>query len=131
MIRYLTLDDLLRFMESALGEEPQVRDFGLLEAALARPAATVFGRDAYPTLPLKAAALLHSLCRNHALIDGNKRLAWAATAVFLVINGCRPRVDQDAVFDLVVAVASGELDEIGAIADRLDALLDPSPGAGP
>jgi death-on-curing protein len=70
----------------------------------------------------KAAALLHSLCRNHALVDGNKRLAWAATAVFLVLNGRAPRVDQDAVFDLVMAVADGTLDDVRAIAARLEAL---------
>lgn len=119
MTRYLTLDDLLRFAPAALGEEPVVRDFGLLESALARPATTVFGDDAYPSLHAKAAALLHSLCRNHALVDGNKRLAWAATAVFLVVNGRPPRVDQDAAFDLVIAVADGSLDDIGAIAARL------------
>jgi death-on-curing protein len=122
VIHYLTLDDLLRFAGAALGEEPVVRDFGLLEAALARPAATVFGQDAYPSVHAKAAALLHSICRNHALVDGNKRLAWAATAVFLVINGHRPRVDQDGAFDLVMAVADGSITDIGTIAERLAAL---------
>ena len=65
----------------------------------------MFGQDAYPSLHTKTAALLHSICRDHALVDGNKRLAWAATAVFLVVNGRLPRVDQDAAFDLVMAVA--------------------------
>ena len=129
MTRYLTLDDLLRFAENALGEEPVVRDFGLLESALARPAATVFGRDAYPSLAAKAAALLHSLCRNHALVDGNKRLAWAATAVFLVINGAPPRVDQDEAFDLVMAVAGGELADVDLIAERLARLMARPPGS--
>jgi death-on-curing protein len=124
VIRYLTLDDLLRFAAAALGEEPVVRDFGLLEAAVARPAATVFGQDAYPSLHAKAAALLHSICRNHALVDGNKRLAWAATAVFIVINGRPPRVDQDAAFDLVMAVADGSLADVEAIAQRLVHLTD-------
>lgn len=122
MTRYLTLDDVLRFAPSALGEQPVVRDFGLLEAALARPATVVLGQEAYPTLPLKAAALLQSLCGNHALVDGNKRLAWAATAVFLVVNGRPPRVDQDAAFDLVMAVASGGLRELEPIAARLEEL---------
>jgi death-on-curing protein len=121
---YLTLDDLLRFAAAGLGEEPVVRDFGLLEAALARPATTVFGREAYPSLHTKAAALLHSSCgnpvsRDGALVDGNKRLAWTATAVFLVINGHPPRVDQDEAFDLVMAVAEGTLTDVGEIADRL------------
>lgn len=118
--RYLTLDDVLRFAPSALGEQPVVRDFGLLEAALARPATVVLGQDAYPTLHLKAAALLHSLCGNHALVDGNKRLAWASTAIFLVMNGRSPRVDQNAAFDLVMAVASGEMRDLESIAARLE-----------
>jgi death on curing protein len=117
--RYLTLDDVLRFAAAALGEEPVVRDFGLLEAALARPATTVFGQDAYPSLHTKAAAMLHSICRNHALVDGNKRLAWAATAVFLVVNGRPPRVDQDAAFELVMAVADGSLADVEEIAERI------------
>jgi death-on-curing protein len=121
--RYLTLGDVLRFLESALGEEPRVRDFGLLEAALSRPATTVMGEDAYPTIALKAAALLQSLCRNHALVDGDNRLAWAATAVFLVLNDRPPRPDQDAVFRLVMDVAGGDLDDLGEIATRIESLL--------
>jgi death-on-curing protein len=119
VIRYLTLDDLLRFAAAALGEEPVVRDFGLLEAAVARPATTVLRQDAYPSLHAKAAALLHSICRNHALVDGDKRLAWAATAVFLVINGRPPRVDQDEAFELVMSVADGSLSDVETIAQRL------------
>jgi death on curing protein len=121
--RYLTLGDVLRFLENALGEEPRVRDFGLLEAALSRPATTVSGEDAYPTIALKAAALLHSLCGNHALVDGNERLAWAATAVFLVLNDRPPRPDQEAVFQLVMDVAGGDLDDLGEIAARIESLL--------
>lgn len=89
MTRHLTLDDLLFIASQARGQT-HVRDYGLLESALARPSATVFGSDAYPSLYTKAAALLHSLASNHALVDGNKRLAWAACAVFLGINGYRP-----------------------------------------
>ncbi|HEY2191951.1 MAG TPA: Fic family protein [Actinomycetospora sp.] len=113
---------MLRFLEDALGEEPRIRDFGLLEAASARPATTVLGEDASPTTAQKAAALLHSLCRNHPLVDGNKRLAWAATAVFLVLNGRPPRLDQDAVFELVMEVAGGRLDDVGLIALRIESL---------
>lgn len=88
MTRYLSLEDLLFVASQACGEVI-VRDYGLLESALARLAATVFGSDAYPTLHTKAAALLHSLTCNHALVDGNKRLAWAACAVFLGLDGQR------------------------------------------
>lgn len=95
-----------------------IRDAGLIASALARPRATVFGADAYPTLALKAAALLESLVRNHALVDGNKRLAWAATEIFVQMNGQSIELDDDAVFDLVIAAARGDL-SCEQIADRL------------
>ena len=76
----------------------------------------MLGQDAYPDLFTKAAALLHSLARNHPLVDGNKRLAWLATYVFLAKNGVDARPDDDAAYDLVVAVASGSIDEIEEIA---------------
>ncbi len=119
MIRYLSLDDLLRIARAAIAAEVVVRDAGLLESALARPRTTVFGDDAYPGLHLKAAALLHSLARNHPLLDGNKRLAWAATAVFLGINGHRVVAGQDEVVDLVIAVAAGSLQDLEKIAEEL------------
>lgn len=119
MTIYLTLDDLLRIITAAIDGEVQARDYGLLESALARPAATAFGHDAYPDLHVKAAALLHSLCTNHALIDGNKRLAFAAAAVFLAINGQVLVVDDDAQYEMVMAVAAGELDELEEIAGEL------------
>ncbi|PVZ03942.1 type II toxin-antitoxin system death-on-curing family toxin [Actinomycetospora cinnamomea] len=128
MTRYLSLDEVLGFAEAAVGHEPRVRDFGLLESALARPATTVLGQDAYPTVSLKAAALLQSLCANHPLVDGNKRLAWAVTAVFLVLNGSPPKVDQDAVVDLVAAVADGSLERVEQIAAELDRLIAPGEG---
>jgi death on curing protein len=117
--RYLSLEDLLRIADAAVGAEVLVRDAGLLESALGRPRATVFGEDAYPDVHTKAAALLHSLARNHALVDGNKRLAWAATAVFLGINGHRVVTSNDHVVELVLAVAAGELTEVAAMAERL------------
>ncbi|HXV94339.1 MAG TPA: type II toxin-antitoxin system death-on-curing family toxin [Pseudonocardia sp.] len=119
MTRYLSLDDLLRIADAAVGKPVVVRDMGLLESALARPRASAFGQDAYPTSLLKAAALLHLLTGNHALVDGNKRLGWAATAVFLGINGHRVRASQDDVVDLVVAVADGSLADVADIAARL------------
>jgi len=116
--RHLTLDLLLRVAERACGTPVLVRDYGLLESALARPAATVFGADAYPTVHGKSAALLHSLANNHALVDGNKRLAWAATAVFLWINGHDLDAPEDGAFDLVIAVADGSLADVEKIAER-------------
>lgn len=93
-----------------------IRDKGLLFSALARPASSAFGQDAYATLELKAAALLTSIARNHALIDGNKRFSWYLTLAFLRLNGFRVVMSNDQAFDLVLAVAQGalELDQIAA-----------------
>ena len=101
---YLTLPELLHVAGRVLGSEVAVRDYGLLEAALARPQATAFGKDAYPSLDAKAAALLHSLARNHALIDGNKRLALAATIAFYGLNGRRLTFTNDQAYELVMSV---------------------------
>jgi death-on-curing protein len=118
---YLDMEDLLLIAGDAVGGEVFVRDHGLLASALARPQTTVFGADAYPDLHTKAAALLHSLARNHALVDGNKRLAWLAAYVFSDINGHRSQVSDGEVVELVLAVAAGELTEVSAIAERLRA----------
>lgn len=110
---HLDVEDLLELIRR-LGVGP-VRDLGLLDSAASRPRSTVLGTDPYPTLERKAAALLHSLARNHALADGNKRLAWLATAVLLDLNGRDISVTDDAAFNLVTRVAAGELD-VDAIA---------------
>ncbi len=122
---YLDLDDLLHIATRTLGDDPVVRDHGLLESALGRPQASAFGEDAYPGLCEKAAALLHSLARNHALIDGNKRLALACTIAFLGINGRRLTLSNDAAYDLVIAVATGRLDDVPGIAAALEANSTP------
>lgn len=107
MIEYLTLEDALILIEDlAVGP---VRDLGLLDSALHRPTATLWGRDAYATIDEKAAALLDSLVRNHPLVDGNKRLGWLATLVFLDINGHWIEAPDDDAYQLVMAVAAGEL----------------------
>lgn len=116
---YLQLDDALHVTRRALGTEPEVRDHGLLESALGRPRATVFGADAYRSIHDKAAALVHSLGRNRALVDGNKRLALAATIAFYGMNGVRLTFSNDEAYDLVMAVAGGQLDDVGAIAASL------------
>lgn len=116
---YLTLPELLRVAERVLGPDVKIRDIGLLEAALARPQTTAFGADAYPTLDEKAAALLHSLARNHALVDGNKRLALSGLVAFYGVNGRRLILTNDAAYELVMAIASGELDTVAEIAGLL------------
>jgi death on curing protein len=116
---YLTLPELLHIAGRTLGSEPDVRDYGLLESAAARPQATAFGGDAYPDLDAKAAALLHSLARNHALVDGNKRLALAAAIAFYGVNGRRLTLTNDEAYDLVIDVATSALDSVDDIAARL------------
>ena len=115
-VEYLGLEDLLTLVR-ALKAGP-VGDLGLLDSAAARPRSSAFGQDAYPTIELKAAALLHSVAGNHALVDGNKRLAWLAAVVFLDLNGHRPGLSDDAAFELVMDVAKGAAD-VAQIAERL------------
>ena len=115
-VEYVSLEDLLGLVRR-LGVGP-VRDVGLLDAAVARPQSSAFGSEAYPSIELKAAALLHSLVLNHALVDGNKRLGWLATVVFLDLNDRLVELDDDEVFELVMDIADGKL-EVDEIAERL------------
>jgi len=118
---FLDREDVLVAAAAALGTQPAVADYGLLDSAVARPRATAFGLDAYPTLLTKAAALMQSLARNHSLIDGNKRTAWAAAWTFLTINGTElsSSFDIDAAELLVLGVATGTEDSVEAIAEAL------------
>ncbi len=114
-IDYLTVDDLL---EIAAGILPtvEIRDVGLLAAAAGRPRSSAFGTDAYPSFPEKAAALLHSIARNHALVDGNKRLAWSAARVFCLLNGRDLELGVDEAEAMVVGAATGAHD-VAALAE--------------
>ncbi len=107
MTVYLEIEDAYYIID---GFGFHIRDAGLLGSALARPATTIMGDDAYSSLAKKAAALLESLARNHALIDGNKRTAWTLMVAFLGLNGYRHDFDTETAFDLVVGVASGSID---------------------
>jgi len=124
-VEFLDLDDLIGLALRLLGDPPPIRDAGLLGSAVACPQTTIGAEDAYPTVWLKAAALLQSIVANHALIDGNKRLGWLATAVFLEINGAgvAAAADED-VYDLVMAVASSR-SNIEEIANQLEQLHEP------
>ncbi|HEY5854204.1 MAG TPA: type II toxin-antitoxin system death-on-curing family toxin [Aldersonia sp.] len=107
-VTHLSLEDLLALADDL--DCLAVRDVGLLDSAAHRPAATVFGDNAYPSIPEKAAVLLESIVRNHPLVDGNKRLGWLATYVFYGLNGYDLEAPDDGAYDLVVAIASGEVD---------------------
>ncbi len=113
---YLDLDDAIALIRH-LGVGP-IRDMGLLDSAMNRPRSSAFGEDAYPSLGLKAAALLDSLTNNHPLVDGNKRLAWLALVVFADLNGFAPDLSDAEAFDLVWDVASTRM-ELDHIVERL------------
>lgn len=122
-VEYLSAEDLVELTRRLLGDPPPIRDVGLLGAAAARPQASAFGEDAYPDIWTKAAALLHSVVTNHPLIDGNKRLGWLATAVFLELNDASvSTAANDAVYDLVMTAASTDLtvDDIAATLHRMN-----------
>ncbi len=126
MTDYLDLEDLLVAASAALGRPADVRDVGLLQAAVARPRATVFGVDAYATLDAKAASLLHSIVAGHALVDGNKRVGWVAIRLFYRFNGRDLQMPHDAAFALVVEIAEGRTSEVDDIASRLGPRVIPS-----
>ncbi|MFD4375220.1 type II toxin-antitoxin system death-on-curing family toxin [Streptomyces sp. NPDC058486] len=124
---YLSTEDVPVVAEHAVDDQKVVlRDAGLLDSAVHRPSAAMFGEEAYPDLLEKAAALLQSLAINHPFVDGNKRTAWLSCVTFLAMNGIQLRPDIDAAERLVIDVATGSLDEVEAIARGLRALMLPA-----
>ncbi|KAK1179634.1 type II toxin-antitoxin system death-on-curing family toxin [Streptomyces sp. NBS 14/10] len=123
-MKYLTVQEVLDLAEIACGgQRVAVRDLGLLSSAVHRPQSQMFGMEAYTDLFEKAAALLQSLAVNHPLVDGNKRMAWMSTVVFLDLNGTDMLdVDQDEAYKLVVGVAAGAIEDVEDIARGLRAL---------
>jgi death-on-curing protein len=122
-IDYLTLDDLLEIAKGIL-DEVQVRDIGLLESAVARPRTSVFGEDAYVEFDEKAAALLHSVVRNHALVDGNKGLAWASMRTFCLLNDLDITYQVDDAESMVLEAAAGEIEVAEIAAWKRERLVD-------
>ncbi|MCX4772274.1 Toxin Doc [Streptomyces sp. ADI92-24] len=121
---YLSSEDILVIAEHACPDmQIVVRDAGLLESAAHRPSAAMFGEEAYPDVVDKAAALLQSLAINHPFFDGNKRTAWLSCMTFLAMNGVDLRPDIDAAERLVIAVATGEMDEVKVISQGLGDLV--------
>lgn len=116
-MRYLTVDELIYINEQVLGQttlhtivqgKRAVRDMGLLESAAARPQQSIFGADAFPTLPEKAAALLHAIARAHPFADGNKRTATLAMLFTLEANGLTADWDPAQALVVILAVAEGK-----------------------
>jgi death on curing protein len=116
LIDYLDVEDLLE-VAAGVVDAFAVRDLGLLASSAHRPQTSVFGADPYPSFADKTAALMHSLARNHALVDGNKRLSWAATRVFCQLNDRDLAFSVDEAEALVVSIAAGSVDvpELSAI----------------
>ncbi|MGC9536271.1 type II toxin-antitoxin system death-on-curing family toxin [Streptomyces sp. UG1] len=122
---YLSAEDVLAIAKHAVDDQDVVvRDAGLLESAVHRPSASMFGQEAYTDLFDKAAALLQSLAINHPFVDGNKRTAWVSCVVFLAMNDVQLRPDIDAAERLVIAVATGSLEEVKVIAEALRDLAE-------
>lgn len=108
-IDFLDLHDLLEIGKSLIPNF-RVRDPGLLESAAMRPQTTIYGEDAYPTFEEKVASLIHSLARNHALINGNKRIAWSAGRIFCLMNSRDLKMPIDAAEKMILDIAKGDID---------------------
>ena len=106
-VKYLSTEDLLEL--SQLLGVLDVRDLGLLDSAALRPQSVVFGTESYPMLADKGAALIESIVGNHPLVDGNKRLGWAALVSFYALNGMYLELVDDEAYEFVIGIASGEL----------------------
>lgn len=126
-VRYITIDEVLAYHQRLLEDQGQppapliARE--KLESAVLRPQTEAFGEELFTTLAEKAAALLQGITIAHAFLDGNKRAAAAAMLLFLELNGVGTVPDQDELYDLVIAVTTGELREVDDIAPKLAALF--------
>lgn len=124
---YLTTEDIITINARQLGGEAAVRDAGLVQSAAVRPGTVAFGVEAYTTIEDKAAALLHSLVCNHPFVDGNKRTAWVACEVFLIVNDHSTPLAEDEAFDLVMRIATtcSEI-EVKDISEALRVAISPT-----
>ncbi|MEU1227047.1 type II toxin-antitoxin system death-on-curing family toxin [Streptomyces sp. NPDC005828] len=120
--RFLTVAEATELARIAFTGDgvPELREPGLLASAVHRPRARMMGQSAYEDVYEQAAALLHAIATNHPFVDGNKRAAWLSAAVFLAVNGVDlAEADLDRAYDLVIAVAGGDLADIPGIARRI------------
>ena len=119
-MNYLDLDDVIALGRLVLDGPLDVRDWGLVVSALARPASTVFGEDAYPGVFDKAAALLLSLVTNQPFVDGNKHTGFAGSVLFLFNNGWELDYEEDEAYDFVISIADGSRREVADVAALLE-----------
>jgi len=125
-MKQLTVDQVLRLharLIDRFGGAPGLRDPGALEASLARPFAEFGGYEGFPSVPEKAAALLHGIVTAHAFVDGNKRVGLAATLVWLELNGHGIALDAEQRYQLTMRVADGSLG-MSALTDLLRDVID-------
>lgn len=116
---FLRFDEVMTVARTVVSADVLVRDVGLIEAALARPQTTLYSVEAYPSVNEKAAALVHSVVKNHALVDGNKRLGLGVLLAFLGMNGYRLVMSNNEAYDFIMRVAAGTFDDVAVIAARL------------
>lgn len=133
-VRYLTIEDVLHIVVAFDGDggsdDVDVRDMGLLIGAVNRPSLVFEGRDVYPTMAAKAAALLESIAGHAPLVAGNKRLAWLATGVFLEINHVAVEFEDHEVVTLLREVSKGVI-STAELTDRLARRMGPWPPPAP
>jgi death on curing protein len=118
-MRHLTLEEVRVIHALTIeqfGGSSGERDAGALESALAQPAAEYFGVALHPTVAAQASAYLYHLCQAHAFVDGNKRTAVFAMLAFLHLNGFDCQATDEELFQLVVAVARGDLEKTVIVA---------------
>ena len=114
-MRYLSLQEVISLHSNLIaqsGGSSGLRDRGALESAVAQPEASFGGKELYPDLASKAAALGHSLIQNHPFVDGNKRVGHAAMEVFLLLNGYEIDASVDEQETVIIDVASGNVSRI-------------------
>jgi death-on-curing protein len=114
-MRYLTLGEVIalhRAIVASSGGADGLRDLGALESAMAQPKATFDSIDLYPSLVEKAGALAHGLAMNHPFLDGNKRIAHAAMAVVLDLNGWSIEASVDEQERLMLDLAAGNVSRV-------------------
>ncbi|WP_258232071.1 type II toxin-antitoxin system death-on-curing family toxin [Priestia megaterium] len=125
MIKYLTIDQVIEINKRMIlmyndNEQIGVKDRGLLESAVYKPQQTLFEKDAYKTIYDKAAVLLHSIAKNHAFYNGNKRTALMSMIVFLYTNGLKFTMSDSKADEFVVRIVKNEF-TLETIAEFIEA----------